>query len=158
MDTQSVSGHRRGEAITVLSEKQTQEVIFFSWKQKVREKTEPEKQRKQRQRNAAIVSRWMRGKGGQTNTTERKLSWEWERSGERAVEEQEELETINMLIMFPPFIENPSLLHKADIEAALTLNSYKQWLTKCKKKKKEDNNTYNLIEIFKKWLYCIIFH
>lgn len=136
MDIQSVSGHRGGEAITVLSEKQTQEVIFFFWKQKVREKREPEKQRKQRQRNAAIVSRWMRGKGGQSNTTQRKLSWEWERSRERAVEEQEELETINMLIMFLPFTENPSYLHKADLRAALTLISYEQCWSKCKWKKK----------------------
>lgn len=85
----------------------------------------------------------MRGKGGQSNTIQRKLSWEWERSRERAVEGQEELETINMLIMFLPFIENSSHLHKADLRAAHVLNSYEQCNVKVKENKKSWPNNPN---------------
>lgn len=52
------------------------------------------------------------------------------------MEGQEELETINMLIMFLPFIENSSHLHKADLRAAHVLNSYEQCNVKVKENKK----------------------
>lgn len=45
IDIPSDSGHREGKKIAVVGEKQTEQVIFFSWKQKVREEREPEKQK-----------------------------------------------------------------------------------------------------------------
>ena len=64
----------------------------------------------ERERNAAIVSSWMRGKGGQSRTSDRKLSGGTTELDRGVLEEQEELEAINMLIRALPFIRNPTHL------------------------------------------------